>query len=81
MLKAITQRNGHVRIPPIPSEKIRRLASDERAGNGRTPALAVNDHAPRFTLPASTGESISLDDYLARGPVVLLWFVFDFGRV
>jgi len=47
----------------------------------RTPALAVNDHAVRFTLPASTGESISLDDYLARGPVVLLWYVFDFGRV
>jgi peroxiredoxin len=47
----------------------------------RTPAIAVGDQAPRFTLPASTGEEISLDAYLARGPVVLLWYVFDFGRI
>jgi peroxiredoxin len=50
-------------------------------GEQRTPPLAVGDPAPRFTLPASTGESISLDDCLARGPVVLLWYVFDFGKV
>ena len=50
-------------------------------GEQRTPPLAVGDPAPRFTLPASTGESISLDSYLARGPVVLLWYVFDFGKV
>jgi peroxiredoxin len=50
-------------------------------GEQRTPPLAVGDAAPRFTLPASTGESISLDSYLARGPVVLLWYVFDFGKV
>jgi peroxiredoxin len=47
----------------------------------RTPALGVGDIAPDFTLPASTGESIALKDCLARGPVVLLWYVFDFGRV
>jgi peroxiredoxin len=47
----------------------------------RTPPLAVGDAAPRFTLPASSGDQISLDDALARGPVVLLWYVFDFGRV
>jgi peroxiredoxin len=47
----------------------------------RTPPLGVGDAAPRFTLPASTGESVSLDARLERGPVVLLWYVFDFGRV
>jgi len=47
----------------------------------RTPPLAVGDAAPRFSLPASTGEHVSLDEALARGPVVLLWYVFDFGRV
>jgi peroxiredoxin len=47
----------------------------------RTPPLGVGDDAPRFTLPASTGESVALDACLARGPVVLVWYVFDFGRV
>jgi len=47
----------------------------------RTPPLAVGEAAPRFELPASTGETIALDDVLARGPVVLLWYVFDFGRI
>jgi len=47
----------------------------------RTPPIGVGEQAPRFTLPASTGDSVSLADCLARGPVVLLWYVFDFGRV
>jgi len=47
----------------------------------RTPAIGVGDQAPRFSLPASTGVAISLDESLARGPVVLLWYVFDFGRI
>jgi len=47
----------------------------------RTPPVGVGDAAPRFSLPASTGDSISLDACLARGPVVLLWYVFDFGRI
>jgi peroxiredoxin len=47
----------------------------------RTPPIRIGDQAPRFTLPASTGERVSLDACLARGPVVLLWYVFDFGRI
>jgi peroxiredoxin len=47
----------------------------------RTPPVGVGDQAPRFTLPASTGESISLNACLEQGPVVLLWYVFDFGRI
>jgi len=47
----------------------------------RVPPVGVGDQAPRFTLPASTGDAISLDDVLVRGPAVLLWYVFDFGRI
>jgi AhpC/TSA family len=64
--------------------RLRQRTSDTLGGvfEQRTPPLAVGDSAPRFTLPASTGVSVSLDDALARGgPVVLLWYVFDFGRV
>jgi thioredoxin-dependent peroxiredoxin len=43
--------------------------------------LQVGDRAPLFTLPSSTGEPVGLSDYLARGPVVLAWYLFDFGRV
>jgi peroxiredoxin len=57
--------------------KIWRVDDDQQ----RTPPIGVGDQAPRFTLPASTGVAISLDEALAHGPVVLLWYVFDFGRI
>ncbi len=47
----------------------------------RIPAVGVGDPAPAFSLPASSGDSVSLEDVLVRGPAVLLWYVFDFGRV
>jgi hypothetical protein len=34
-----------------------------------------------FTLPSSRGEPVSLEAELAKGPVVLAWYLFDFGRV
>jgi peroxiredoxin len=43
--------------------------------------LAVGERAPQFTLPSSTGQPVALADHLARGPVVLAWYLFDFGRV
>lgn len=43
--------------------------------------LAVGEPAPRFTLPSSLGQPISLDEMLQEGPVVLAWYLFDFGRV
>jgi peroxiredoxin len=43
--------------------------------------LAVGDRVPLFTLPSSTGTPVSLADQLTQGPVVLAWYVFDFGRV
>ena len=47
----------------------------------RAPPVGVGDQAPAFALPASTGQIVSLESCLANGPVVLLWYVFDFGRI
>jgi peroxiredoxin len=47
----------------------------------RTPPVGVGERAPGFALPASNGETISLEQTLERGPAVLLWYVFDFGRI
>ena len=44
-------------------------------------SLQVGDHAPLFSLPSSTGKPVDLADYLARGPVVVAWYLFDFGRI
>jgi peroxiredoxin len=44
-------------------------------------SLGVGDRAPLFSLPSSTGQPVVLADQLARGPVVLAWYLFDFGRV
>jgi peroxiredoxin len=47
----------------------------------QTRALKVGDRAPLFTLPSSIGVPVSLAEYLSDGPVVLAWYLFDFGRV
>lgn len=39
----------------------------------------VGDLAPDFTLRASFDEQVHLADVLRRGPVVLVFYVFDFG--
>jgi peroxiredoxin len=44
-------------------------------------SLKVGARAPTFTLPSSTGKPVDLTEYLTRGPVVLAWYPFDFGRV
>ena len=41
----------------------------------------VGDRAPDFTLPRTFEESVSLADLRQRGPVLLLFYVFDFGAV
>ena len=37
-------------------------------------AKNVGDDAPNFTLKNAIGESVSLKDYLKKGPVVLTWY-------
>jgi len=39
----------------------------------------VGDAAPAFTLRRTFEESISLSDMLAKGPLLLAFYVFDFG--
>jgi peroxiredoxin len=43
--------------------------------------LGVGDRTPLFTLPSSLGRPVALADCLRDGPVVLAWYLFDFGRV
>ena len=43
--------------------------------------LGVGDKVPMFTLPSSQGKPISLEEELRKGPVVLAWYLFDFGSV
>lgn len=46
---------------------------------GTTPA--VGDKAPAFTLRRTFEESVSLAGLTASGPVLLAFYVFDFGHV
>jgi len=47
---------------------------------GRGP-LPVGAHAPQFTLRRTFEVSVSLGDLLAKGPVVVAFYVFDFGNI
>ena len=42
-------------------------------------ALTVGDRAPDFTLRRTFEESVTLSELLQRGPVLLHFYVFDFG--
>lgn len=46
-----------------------------------TPPPDVGDAAPDFTLRRTFDESVTLSDLLTRGPVLLHFYVFDFGGV
>ena len=45
------------------------------------PRPAVGDRAPDFTLRHTFTEQVTLADRWRRGPVVLAFYVFDFGPV
>jgi hypothetical protein len=44
------------------------------SGQVRKPAPKVGDKAPDFSLPNPDGKTVSLTDYTARGPVVLIFY-------
>ena len=44
-------------------------------------APEVGDRAPEFRLRRTFEESVRLSDLLARGPLMLAFYVFDFGPV
>ena len=43
--------------------------------------LPVGATAPDFTLRRTFEESVSLHELVARGPVVVAFYVFDFGNI
>jgi peroxiredoxin len=45
------------------------------------PRPGVGDRAPDFTLRHTFTEQVTLADRWRRGPVVLAFYVFDFGSV
>jgi len=47
-------------------------------GQGSLPVGAL---APDFTLRRSFEESVSLSELMSRGPVVVAFYVFDFGNI
>ncbi|MGH8951804.1 MAG: hypothetical protein ACRDX9_10290 [Acidimicrobiia bacterium] len=44
-------------------------------------ALPTGARAPSFSLRRTFEETVSLDDLLRRGPVVVAFYVFDFGNI
>ncbi len=46
-----------------------------------TTDLRVGDAAPSFSLRKTFDERVSLDSLLDHGPLVLGFYVFDFGSV
>lgn len=51
-----------------------------RSGDGDNTPVDVGESAPDFTLRRTFDESVRLMDLLQRGPVVLAFYVFDFGE-
>ena len=45
-----------------------------------TTSPGPGDRAARFSLRRTFEETVDLDTLLARGPVVLAFYVFDFGQ-
>lgn len=57
------------------------MATGHRLGPGSDRAIEVGDRAPGFTLRRTFNEDVALDDVLAKGPALLIFYVFDFGHV
>ena len=65
--------------PPCPGGT---LDVHERAQRMRAmKRLQVGDTVQDFTLPTSMGKPVALSEARRSGPVVLAWYLFDFGRV
>jgi peroxiredoxin len=54
-------------------------SSDGLTGESSVPE--VGDTAPDFELRRTLHESVRLGDLITRGPVLLLFYVFDFGDI
>ncbi len=48
-------------------------------GAGVATAVEIGEKAPDFTLPRTAGEKISLSQFQGKKPVLLEFYVADFG--
>lgn len=58
----------------------RSKAAERKEGTAPTKALAVGTPAPELSLPSTTGDTITLNDYRGR-PVILVLYPADFSPV
>lgn len=56
-------------------------STHHRLAPGSDKALDLGDRAPGFTLRQTFAKEVSLDELLTDGPVLLVFYVFDFGHV
>ena len=62
------------RIPPEARTIMERSIADLRASGIMNRVAQVGQAAPDFTLPSADGQSVSLAELRARGPVVLSFY-------
>lgn len=62
---------------PTSGDDLRRIASEmieDLRTSGAVPGIGIGERAPSFTLPNAVGKPVSLDDRLAEGPVVVVFY-------
>ena len=57
------------------------MRGDNVTHSSTPPRPGISDRAPDFTLRHTFTERVTLADRWRRGPVVLAFYVFDFGPV
>ena len=73
---------GRSREDPRAPRRDAPLAGEATVTQSKTPPRPGNgDRAPDFTLRHTFTEQVTLADRWQRGPVVLAFYVFDFGFV
>lgn len=59
---------------PAEKQRLMTQATAELAASDGAKGLAVGDEAPRFTLPNASGQSVSLENLLQNGPVIVTFY-------
>lgn len=62
------------KIPAEAKAVMHRATEELRSSGILDTMLSAGAEAPRFTLPASDGATVSLEGELAKGPVILTFF-------
>jgi hypothetical protein len=62
------------RVPPEARAIMQRSIDDLRASGIMTRVARIGQPAPDFTLPNTSGQTVSLKELLARGAVVLSFY-------